>query len=838
MLTVRSLLGIASAKEHKAAAKYERVADTELVPQQNESVCALLSVKGMTCSACTSAVESALKSVPGVTKAQVALLQESAEVYFNPCHTTADALVSAVDDCGFDCKLISQHLPQDEQQDERPQVARLHVSGMTCAACSGAVEKGLLALPGVQHAAVALTQGEAEVTYLPSSITAEALAAAVDDLGFEAKVISHAGLESCTLGVLGMTCSACSSAVERALCAVPGVSSASVSALSGRAQVWYNPTSTGPRAFLDAISAAGFAGSLVTSEDNKDVDHKAELQNWANLLSMSLVFTVPVFFMAMVLPMLPGSEAVLSAPILWGFRVDEVVKWLLTTPVQFWIGWRFHKGAWKALRRGVANMDVLVALGTDASYFYSLISIVHHRLFQHMAVDYTPTDFFETCAMLITVVILGKYLECAAKGRTSAAIQALLALAPDTATLVQLDEEQRVISEDTIHTSLVHHGDLLKVLPGGRIPADGEMLLGVSYINEAMITGEAQPVLRQAGDALIGGTINTGNALIMKATRVGADTVLAQIVRLVERAQLSKAPIQAYADYVASLFVPVVVGLAVLTWAIWFIAGSVEAFPESWLPLGHSHFLFALLFGIAVLVIACPCALGLATPTAVMVGTGVGAHLGILIKGGDALERGHHVDTVIFDKTGTLTLGKPQVTDAIIFNSDYTMQQVCQLAAAAEAASEHPLARAVLDYAEAVLHNKPAAVATTSKSINTASPRKSAVKGTSRVTNGFAAVFSIEDDSASSTAHTAFAEAEHAERLRRATLDSKLGPGVGGWSNGKGSQKGSSQPGSQQGGWASNDVSPASTPNRLRRIISTGLIKVSQVEVSPLLADV
>jgi len=191
------------------------------------------------------------------------------------------------------------------------QVARLHVSGMTCAACSGAVEKGLLGLPGVQHAAVALTQGEAEVTYLPSSITAEALAAAIDDLGFEARVISHAGLESCTLGVLGMTCSACSSAVEKALCAVPGVSSAAVSALSGRAQVWYNPTSTGPRAFLDAISAAGFAGSLVTSEDNKDVDHKAELQNWGNLLSMSLVFTVPVFFMAMVMPMLPGEMAAL-----------------------------------------------------------------------------------------------------------------------------------------------------------------------------------------------------------------------------------------------------------------------------------------------------------------------------------------------------------------------------------------------------------------------------------------------------------------------------------------------------------------------------------------------
>lgn len=349
---------------------------------------------------------------------------------------------------------------------------------MTCAACSGSVERGLLALPGVTHAAVALTQGEAEVTYHPTSITADALAAAVEDLGFDCRVISQAGLESCTLGVLGMTCSACSNSVEKALRAVPGVSKASVDAVTGRAEVWYNPTSTGPRAFLDAVTAAGFTGSLVTSDDSRGSDHRAELEYWKNLLSMALVFTIPVFILAMVLPMTPGAagnrvqhqsaggaqgrgwddqripvsvaegqgdslimcqfiwlssissggrsvcallpliitcmcvalsqcsqpkavvpaaagcpagtEQVLSAPV-FGFRCDELLKWALATPVQFWVGWRFHKGAWKAIRRGVANMDVLVALGTDASYFYSVISILHHRFVKHDALHYTPT---------------------------------------------------------------------------------------------------------------------------------------------------------------------------------------------------------------------------------------------------------------------------------------------------------------------------------------------------------------------------------------------------------------------------------------------------------------
>lgn len=856
---LRQLLG-------RARAKYEPVADTEMVTAPSSvSVhsipsSALLSVKGMTCSACTSAVEAALRAVPGVTEVQVALLQHSAEVNYNAAVACTDDLVTAAEDCGFDCKLLSVHNLNGgaDEQEDRPQVARLGITGMTCAACSGSVERALAALPGVMRVGVSLPTGQAEVCHHPSSITAEALVAAVEDLGFEARLVSKAGLECCSLGVLGMTCSACSSAVEAALTALPGVSSASVSALTGRAEVWYDAAATGPRAFLAAISDAGFVGSLLAGDSSKGSDAAAELAEWGNLLSMALVFTIPVFILAMVLPMLPGTEPVLSAPV-FGFRLDELLKWALATPVQFWIGWRFHKGAAKALRRGVANMDVLVALGTDASYFYSVISILHHRFVHHKKLNYVPTDFFETCAMLITVIILGKYLECAAKGKTSAAIQSLLSLAPDSANLVTLDEEGRVLTEDVVESALIHHGDLLKVLPGGRIPADGELLHGSSYINESMISGESAPVLRQAGDALIGGTINTGNALIMRASRVGADTVLAQIVRLVERAQMSKAPIQAYADYVASLFVPVVVGLALMTWLIWFIAGSVGGYPEDWLPLGHTHFLFALLFGIAVLVIACPCALGLATPTAVMVGTGVGAHLGVLIKGGDALERGHHVNTVVFDKTGTLTRGRPQVTEAVLFNSHYSLQQVCQLAAAVESSSEHPLAKAVLEFAQAELSRpSPTAVFSSSAVDLKASSKQqqqqsAAPAGPHTVVT--VAMYSLEDEDGSSPRCGGKQQQQQRHGvLRHSSSSSGPDVGWGGSSSSPRQRRGSCemQPGlvsrlgkqlaNSTGGlaaWAGHSEggegpgSPVSTPKRLGRMLNSGMLKVSEVENHP-----
>ncbi|GBF98396.1 copper-transporting ATPase-like, partial [Raphidocelis subcapitata] len=682
----------------RAGNGYARVADTELAAWPSSSApagaatqlgepeptsTAVLSVQGMTCGACTSAVEGALSALPGVFGVSVSLLQQSAEVNFDAAVTRPDALVTAVEDAGFDGKLLDLSGPAPgaagaAHGGAAPLVARLAVGGMTCAACSGAVERALAALPGVESAGVALAQGQAEVVFDPAVVTAQQLAEAVEDAGFEARLLGTSGIERCTLTVTGMTCAACSGAVERALSALPGVSRAAVDLLASRADIQFDPNSTGPRAFIAAVEAAGFDAAPALGGgalgDEAGAAQRAELAAWARLLAWSAAFTLPLFVVAMVLPML-GIKFMHGVQLL-GFPLDQWTKWALATPVQFVIGWRFHRGAYKALRRGTANMDVLVSLGTNASYAYSVICVLQGRAARLAGEnDYMATDFFETCAILITVVIFGKYLECSAKGRTSDAIKALLALAPECALLCELDASGAVASTREVPTALVHKGDVLRVLPGWRVPADGEVLEGRSYINEAMITGESEPVLRGPGEALIGGTLNAGSALLMRATRVGGDTVLAQIVRLVQRAQMSKAPIQAFADAVAAVFVPAVASLAALTWAAWYAAGAAGAIPDEWLPQGHSYFLFALLFGIAVLVIACPCALGLATPTAVMVGTGVGASLGILIKGGDALERGAHVDTVIFDKTGTLTLGRPEVTACRMLDGRYSLRQ-------------------------------------------------------------------------------------------------------------------------------------------------------------------
>ncbi|KAG2435932.1 hypothetical protein HXX76_007127 [Chlamydomonas incerta] len=690
----------------------------------------------MTCAACSKAVEGALSSVAGVKRASVALLQESAEVHYDEADVSPEALVGAVEDAGFEAGLVSVRQPKAASLE----ALRMRVSGMVCAACSTAVENALLSCAGVSRAAVALASGEVEVNFDGAVVTAEALVAAVEDAGFEAVLLSQGGLESLTLAVSGMSVSGDATAVEVALRRVPGVAKAAVSLATGQAEVWYDPNTAGPRDMIASIErcdggaggAEGLTATLLRSElaaaGGAQAAAERELRYWWGLFSSSLFFTVPVFVVAMVLPMIPGSSAITTMPI-FGFPCNQLVKWVLATPVQFVVGWRFHRGAFKALRRGTANMDVLVSLGTNASYIYSVISIMFHHMNRHkLSSEYVPTDFFETSAMLITFILLGKYLEAAAKGRTSAALAALAALAPDTATLVTLDADTGgVVDSCEVPSALIHRGDVLRVLPGAKVPTDGVIADGQSYLNEAMVTGESVPKWKRPGDVVIGGTINTSNPLLVRATRVGSETVLSQIVRLVEHAQMSKAPVQAFADRVASIFVPVVIAASLLTWVGWFVAGTTRAFPAEWLPEGHSPFLFALLFAIAVLVIACPCALGLATPTAVMVGTGVAAQMGILIKGADALEAASKVDVVVFDKTGTLTRGRPTVTDWRLMDAaprgssaggapapaaapaaltapggvaggGVDLAMLCRCVGAAESSSEHPLARAILDF--------------------------------------------------------------------------------------------------------------------------------------------
>ncbi|KAK9841413.1 hypothetical protein WJX74_005280 [Apatococcus lobatus] len=674
--------------------------DTELaqlLPKAQPHVTAELGVQGMHCASCSTAVEKALRALPGVSAASVALLNGCAQVTFSRTEVSVAQLMEAVEDCGFDASLIS--VPDEKAV---TQVARMEVGGLHCSSCSTATEKALSALTGVSRATVSLALQQAEVEYDPALISEEALAEAVEDAGFTAKLLKPEAArcsDRLSLRVVGMTCASCSTAVETCLSSLPGVHHASVNLLANVAEVDYDPDITGPRAMLETVDDAGFEAELIT--DRRDGSHEQrqkEEHYWQRLFSLSCAFTIPVFLLSMVLPMIPLMRPFLRIPV-FGIPLAVILKFLLVTPVQTVIGWRFHRGAWIALRNGRANMDVLVSLGTNASYIYSLISILHHWLSMHAQGDYQPTDFFETSAMLITFITMGKFLEARAKGRTSEAITRLLTLTPATALLLKPDKSGKLSEEVEVPTALVHRGDILKVLPGARIPADGTVEAGQSHVDESMLTGEALPVSRKRGDAVIGGTMNMGGMLQVRASRVGSDTALAQIVRLVESAQLSKAPIQAFADKVSSIFVPVVVCLAFVTWLSWYVAGSCGVFPPEWLPEGHNNFLFALLFGIAVLVIACPCALGLATPTAVMVGTGVGASNGILIKGGDCLERAHKIKVVVFDKTGTLTLGRPAVTGHALFAAGrLPLDEVLQLACALESSSEHPLAQAILSF--------------------------------------------------------------------------------------------------------------------------------------------
>ncbi|CAD7704910.1 unnamed protein product [Ostreobium quekettii] len=567
---------------------------------------------------------------------------------------------------------------------------------MTCAACTSSVERALAAVPGVMKVRISLALGEAEVECTASAQENDLLQA-VEDAGFGAQVTNGSATHCISIDIQGISKGSSADDIEKALKGRPGVMEVNMSDAS-RVEVEYNPDATGPRDLVRAVQELGFGARLVESGgDAERVDAQCrEREYWWTLFSTSLLFSVPVFLMAMLVPRMPGGSVVKTEVL--GLPFDVLFKWALTTPVQFVIGWRFQSGAWRALRRGTANMDVLVALGTDASYLYSIISVLHHRFLDHTRNEYTPTDFFETSAMLITFILMGKYLESAAKGKTSEAIASLLRLMPDGAVLVALGKNGDVVMEDDIPCNLVQKGDYLKIYPGARVPADGVVVEGVSHMNESMITGESREVVKKQGDNVIGGTVNTGGALLIKATRVGSDTSLAQIVRLVERAQLSKAPIQAMADRVSSIFVPIIVCLACLTWLAWYISGKAGMFPAEWVPQGHDFFLFALLFAIAVLVIACPCALGLATPTAVMVGTGLGAQMGILIKGGEALEKAHNVDSIIFDKTGTLTLGKPYVVTHQLFDPDVSSEELFALATAAEASSEHPLSRAIMKH--------------------------------------------------------------------------------------------------------------------------------------------
>ncbi len=436
----------------------------------------------------------------------------------------------------------------------------------------------------------------------------------------------------------------------------------------------------------------GFTATLANLHASNAKLHNNELEHMRWDLIKSLLFGIPIMLLSMVLPMVPGLMKPMMYKLGGVITVPNLLVWALSTPVQFWIGWRFYVGSYKVLRNRAANMDVLIAIATTVSYVYSVMAIVV-GLFRR---DFEAQTFFDTSAMLICFILLGKYLEAVAKGKASDAIAKLMNLAPNTALLL----DPVTGAETSIDAALIQKGDVLRITPGASIPADGEVLEGASTVNESMITGESMPVAKQRGDKLIGGTMNQTGSLRMVARRVGSDTVLAQIIKHVQEAQSAKAPIQNLADRISAVFVPAVVLLALLTFAFWYAGAAGGFIPRAWIPRGSNDFLFALLLAISVVVIACPCALGLATPTAVMVGTGLGAQFGILIKGGPPLEMAHRINCIIFDKTKTLTYGELSVTHTILLSPKLTEAQLYEYVASAELPSEHPLGQSIVRFAK------------------------------------------------------------------------------------------------------------------------------------------
>ncbi|KAI8818230.1 E1-E2 ATPase-domain-containing protein [Fimicolochytrium jonesii] len=612
--------------------------------------------------------------------------------------------------------------------------------GLSCASCVGSVTAALESIPGVHAVSVILLPQRAIVTHDPRVVESAELQREIEGLGFEVldvavvgvkekkeKKESDDGIVEVVLGgvgdeeatvvttkvaIDGMSCGSCVKAVEDAIKSKPGVHSVAVNLLTGLATVKHIQASTGIRDLLATVSDLGYTATLApqTSRDalarqrsREELTHQRRLVFLAFLAALPTVIFSMIFMMA--LPEESGVRMAMMMEVVPGLSVVGLVMFCIATPVQVGLGWGFYQRGWKAVRyTHSANMDVLVALGTSAAYLYSLYAIIVDMVSKNTA---TAEIYFETSVLLIFFILLGKYLEAFAKGKTSEAITKLMSLAPNTATLVTLEEGSgRVVKEEVVDIALVQVNDILKVAPGARIPCDGLLHHGTTYIDESMLTGESRPVPKHPLDPVLGGTVNNTSPILIKANKIGSDTTLSRIIRLVEEAQTSKAPIQAVADRIAHYFVPVVIVLAVLTFLAWLVAVRSGAVPDAWLKNGQSGGLLALNFGIAVVVIACPCALGLGTPTAVMVGTGVAAKYGIMVKGGGkALESACRVGAIAFDKTGTLTTGKPVVTGvSILSESDasngvaLSQTDIWQLIVALENSSNHPLAKAIVDF--------------------------------------------------------------------------------------------------------------------------------------------
>ncbi|MFC5541790.1 heavy metal translocating P-type ATPase [Ureibacillus suwonensis] len=548
----------------------------------------------------------------------------------------------------------------NHEQNPNLKETTLQITGMTCAACANRIEKGLKKMPGVESANVNLALEKSTIQYDPGKVSVKDLEKKIEDLGYG--VVK----EKKELVITGMTCAACANRIEKGLNKMPGVTNAAVNLALENATVEFNPSEVSVSDIIQRIEKLGYGAHLKENgreaTDYREQEIKKQFVKFvvAAVLSLPLLWTMVGHF--------PFTSFIYMPD----FLMNPWVQMAFATPVQFIIGWQFYTSAFKALKNGSANMDVLVVLGTSAAYFYSF-----YQTIKVFGTTVHPDLYFETGAVLITLILLGKLFEAKAKGRSSEAIKKLMGLRAKQARVLRDGIEKEIPLDEVVV------GDILLVKPGEKIPVDGEVIEGNTAVDESMLTGESIPVDKTAGSSVFGSTINKNGFIKMKATKVGRDTALAQIIKVVEDAQGSKAPIQRLADKISGIFVPIVVGIAIITFMVWifFIApGEVAAALEAM---------------ISVLVIACPCALGLATPTSIMAGTGRAAEYGILFKGGEYLEQTHHIDTVVVDKTGTVTKGEPALTDVVAAEGK-DEQAFLALIGSVEKQSEHPLAQAIV----------------------------------------------------------------------------------------------------------------------------------------------
>lgn len=676
-----------------------------------------LKIAGMHCQSCEKITTAELEDIAGVTEIKIDAQAGEGSVVVNLDRAQVGDILAAIERAGYKGEVVSEEIVAGENKVSEPEIAvvqheiaqgkpvkmkleaKIEAEGRVLEGTDGkAYFEGKIS--NNRSAEFDVPQGNEQARGFVDQLVKAANISHLFDViaGGEKKAsadqpaVAKIGVEKpkevpgtnpnkrVSLSLFGMHCSSCANIIERQLKKVPGVKQATVNFSAEKASVLFDEGTASTKALIEAIAKAGYRGEEVDAKDTEYETRKREKEtaSYFNKFIFSLILSLPMLYFMMFdfVNWLPGEKA--FAPYIGIFSL------LLTLPVQFIIGAGFYKGMWSSLKMKTFNMDSLIAIGTSTAFFYSLYNYAVYVLTNNSLIGLggmkIPDLYFETAAYLITFVILGKWLEIRTKGRTSDAIKKLMGLQAKTARVIRNGQTLDVAIDDVIH------GDVIIVRPGEKIPVDGKITTGSSAVDESMITGESLPVEKQVGDTVVGGTINKTGSFEFEATRVGAETTLAQIIRLIEEAQGSKAPIQNFADKISAWFVPAVIGLAVLTFLVWYFAfGATLA--------------FALMAFTSVIVIACPCALGLATPTSLMVGTGKGAEYGVLVKGGEALEAASNITTVIFDKTGTLTKGKPEVTDVVTFGA-LDEDEIMAIAASLEKLSEHPLAEAIYTYAQ------------------------------------------------------------------------------------------------------------------------------------------